>query len=325
MTAVAEKTDTAPVPPVAPRDGLALWHVRAGAFAIDILPGAAVAVTMALTALALPLRGPWWWGSVSVGGLAILFVTVNRWLLPAVTGWSLGRALFGIVVVARDGAPVGPWRLLLRDLAHLLDTISVLVGWLWPLVDSRRRTFADLLLRTEVRRVDPDLRPGDARRRTAAVMMAAGLLCAAGAGVGYLVVYRYDRSVEQARAQIATTGPRIVEQMLTYDPKSLPDDFARAASLTTDKYREQLADQQEQVQKGHPVLNQYWVTNSAIQSATPDRATMLLFMQGQRGALPDARYISATVRVTLAKSAGGQWLVDDLAVVTKPDPAQSGK
>ena len=99
----------------------------------------------------------WWWLCVSVGGLAILLMLVNRLLLPTITGWSLGRALFGIAVVRRDGEATGPWGLLLRDLAHLLDTASV-VGWLWPLWDSRRRTFADMLLRTEVRRVEPDKR-----------------------------------------------------------------------------------------------------------------------------------------------------------------------
>ena len=66
----------------------------------------------------------------------------------------------------RDGEPSGPWGLLLRDLAHLLDTASV-VGWLWPLWDSQRRTFADMLLRTEVRRIEPDQSPPNIRRWTA--------------------------------------------------------------------------------------------------------------------------------------------------------------
>ncbi len=94
------------------------------------------------------------------------------------------------------------------------------------------------------------------------------------------------------RAEVATQGPKIVAQMLTYDPNSLHDDFARARSLATDKYRGQLAAQQEAVEKGHPVINEYRVTDSAIQSATPDRVTMLVFMDGRRGAGPDERYIT---------------------------------
>ena len=56
------------------------------------------------------------------------------------------------------------------------------------------------------------------------------------------------------------------------------------------------------MQKGNPVVNEYWVTDSAVLSATPDRATMLLFMQGQRGAAPEQRYITATVRVTSSRT-----------------------
>jgi len=60
-----------------------------------------------------------------------------------------------------------------------------------------------------------------------------------------------DRATDQTIAQIQTEGPQIVAQMLTYDPKSLREDFARARSLATDKYRGQLAAQQEVVEKGH--------------------------------------------------------------------------
>lgn len=52
MTVVVEKTPT--TLPQATPNGAAPWHVRAGAFAIDVLPGLAVAATMALTALTVP-------------------------------------------------------------------------------------------------------------------------------------------------------------------------------------------------------------------------------------------------------------------------------
>ena len=85
----------------------------------------AVVATMVLVSFTVPPRGVWWWVCISVGGLAILLMLVNRLVLPAITGWSLGRAVCGIAVVRRDGEAPGPWRLLLRDLAHLLDTASV--------------------------------------------------------------------------------------------------------------------------------------------------------------------------------------------------------
>jgi Mce-associated membrane protein len=325
VTAVVEETQTTEAVQESPENSLAPWHIRACAFAVDVLPAIAVVTTMALVALTVSRHPVWWWVCVSVGGLAILLALVNRLLLPTILGWSLGRALCGIAVVRRDGAATGPWGLLLRDLAHLLDTASVLVGWLWPLWDPRRRTFADMLLRTEVRRVEPDERLPNIRRWTAVAMLLAAAVCLGGAAVSYAVVYSPDRATDQTRAQIAIQGPKIVAQMLTYDPTTLRDDFKRAQSLATDRYRGQLAAQQEAVQKGHPVINEYWPSEGSIQSATPDRATMLLFLQGRRGAAPDERYISATVRVSFAKGGNNRWRVDDLNVLTKPKPAGNGK
>ncbi|BAX90525.1 RDD family protein [Mycobacterium shigaense] len=327
MTAVVDEhpiqTQTTAVTSMSSGNILAPWHIRARAWAIDVLPAIAVVTTMGLVSFTVPARGPWWWGCVSLLGLAILALLVNRLLLPAVVGWSLGRALCGIAVVRGDGAAVGAWGLLLRDLAHLLDTVAI-VGWLWPLWDSQRRTFADMLVGTEVRRTEPVVPLPKVRQWAAAAVLTAAALCLGGAAVSYAVVYSRDQATERTRAQIAIQGPKIVAQMLTYDPKSLQDDFARARSLATDKYRGQLKTQQDIVQHGNPVINEYWVTDSSIQSASPDRATMLLFMQGRRGVAPEERYITATVRVSFAK-VGDDWRVDDLAVLTKPKQPGNGK
>lgn len=323
MTVVVEQTAPMAIQE-SPREALAPWHSRVSAFAVDALPGIAVITTMALVLRTVPAHGVWWWLAISVLGIVTLLVLVNRLLLPVIAGWSLGRALVGVAVTRRTGDAPGPWTLLLRDLLHLLDIASI-VGWLWPLWDSRRRTFADLLARTEVRRVEPTTAPPHIRRWSAIAVSSAVALCLAGVAMSFFVVYSTDRAADQTRAQIATQGPKIVAQMLTYDPKSLHDDFTRALSLATDKYRSQLAAQQDLVQKGHPVINEYWVTNSSIESAGPDRATMLLFMQGRRGTGPEQRYISATVRVNFVKGGGNAWRVDDLNVLTKPKQPGGGK
>lgn len=323
MTVVAEDTRTATQD--LPEKALAPWHVRVAAFSVDVLAGLAVATTMALVSLALPPYRVWWWVCMVVCALVVLAVLVNRLLLPTVTGWSLGRAQFGIAVARRDGKEVSPWWLLLRDLAHLIDTAALLVGWFWPLWDSQRRTFADMLLRTEVLRVVPHERAEKVRKWTAVALAVAALLCLGGAGVGYGVVYARAQATDRTRAEISTQGPKIVAQMLTYDPKNLKDDFARALNLTTDRYRKNLAAQQEVVQKGHPVINEYWGSTNSVLEATPNSATMLLFLQGRRGDGPDTRYITASVRVKFIKSDEGHWLVDDLTVLAKPKPAGEGK
>jgi Mce-associated membrane protein len=302
----------------------ASWLARAGAFSVDVLLGVAVIVTMALLTLSAPQRGWLWWVFTSAAVLVFVLTAINRLLLPTITGWSLGRALFGIAVRKRNGAPVGVVRLAARDLAHLLDTAALLIGWLWPLWDRRGRTFADLLLRTEVHKVDGPQR--DVRRPAALALVAATLVCAAGVGLSYLVVYRHDRAVDAARAQIATEGPRIVEQMLSYGVDTLQQDFSHAQSLTTDGYRPQLIAQQQAVQKAGATKNEYWAVSSAVLSATPEHASMLMAMQGQRGTDPSQlKFITATVRVDFDKSRDGQWRVANLIVLKKPQMNQTGQ
>lgn len=305
---------------------LASWPARAGAFAIDVLVGLAVVATLALVAWTAPLRGWLWWVFTVAAALMVVVTAVNRLVLPAVKGFSLGRALFGIAVVHRTGARAGVWRLLVRDLAHLLDTAALFLGWLWPLWDRRRRTFADLLLRTEVHKSPSG--PRDVRRLTAWVLSAAALLCVVAVALSVVVVYRQDRAIENARAQITEQGPRIVEQMLTYKKDTLQQDFAHAQSLTTDAYRDQLIAQQQAVQNAGVTSNEYWAVSSAVvpnPPVTPSSASMLLALQGQRGDDPNnLKFITATVRVNFEKS-GGQWRVADLTVLKKPLTSPEGQ
>ena len=303
---------------------LASWWARAGAFAVDVLLGIAVIATMALLTLSAPQRGWLWWVFTGVAVAVFVLTAVNRLLLPTMTGWSLGRALFGIAVRRPDGSPAGLTRLFLRDLAHLLDTVALLVGWLWPLWDRRNRTFADLLMRTEAHKVDPPRR--DMRRPVAVALVAATLLCAAGVGLSYLVVYRPATAVDAARAQIATEGPRIVEQILSYDVNTLQQDFSHAQSLTTDAYKPQLINQQQAVLKAGATKNTYYAVSSAVLSATVDKASMLVALQGQRGAdTATLKFITATLRVDFEKSRDGQWRVANLTVLKKPQLSQGGQ
>ncbi|MCV7420849.1 RDD family protein [Mycobacterium yunnanensis] len=323
MTAVLDDT---PETTTAPDDTVrfASWPARAAALLLDVLPGVAVVATMALLAYTTPVGGWLWWVFMAVLAVAVLATLVNRWLLPSVVGATMGRSVMGIRVTTSDGDPAGSPRLIGRDVAHLLDTAALFVGWLWPLGDKRHRTFADLLLRTEVRVVDGTESNGrDVRRVAGAVLLAAAVLCAAGGGLGYLQVYRQDRAVEQARTQIAEQGPRIVEQLLSYGSQSVVGDFARAQSLATDAYRTQLVAQQQAVQKAGVTDNEYWAVSSAVLSVTPDRAAMLLALQGQRGSDPaKLKFITATVRADFEKH-DGRWQVGVLTVLKKPLTGQS--
>lgn len=329
MTAVLDgTTQTADESSAEPM--LASWPARAGALAVDVLPGVGVIATMALLALAAPPDGWPRWVFTGLGAAALFAIAVNRLVLPSAIGWTLGRALSGIAVrraAAVDVAHVGVLRVTLRELAHLLDTAALCVGWLWPLWDRRRRTFADLLARTEVHRVERPQR--DMRRLVAGVLVGSAVLSVAAAGAGYALVYRQERAVDEARQQIAEQGPRIVEQMLSFSADTLSADFARAQGLTTDGYRPQLEAQQKAVQSAGATTNEYWAVSSAVLTTPPvtsHSASMLLAMQGQRGVTAqDLKFITATVRVDFDKSADGHWRVANLTVLKKPQMNQAGQ
>jgi Mce-associated membrane protein len=300
----------------------ASWPARAGAFAVDVFFGTGVVITCVLVAQSASISGLGWlrWTAIVVAAVVFLAMAVNRLLLPSITGWTLGRALFGIVVVSRDGVPIGPWRLLFRDLAHLLDTAALFLGWLWPLWDVRNRTFADLIVRTEVRRVEA-ARP-DGRRLAGAVLVGLAVLAATASALGYFTVYRPELAVEQARQQIAVQGPELVEQMLSYNVATTDADFARARGLATDGYRPKVLADQDVARKRGLANTEYWAVNSSVLTNTRDRAEMLIFILGQRGEGAELRPSSATLRVNFTRSTGGQWLVDGLSVLARPNPGE---
>lgn len=296
---------------------LAEWWSRAGAFGIDVIAGLAAAAALLLVGWSATERGWLWWLCLVVAAVLVLAVAVNRWLLPSVAGWTPGRAVFGVAVVGRHGASPTPIRLFLRDLAHLLDTLPLLLGWLWPLIDRRGRTFADILLGTEVHNADGP-RP-DWTRLAARVLAGAAAVSVLAAALGYVLIFRQQRDADRSREQIAVAGPRIVVDMLSYTAENVAEDFTEAQSLVTDGYRPELIKQQDAVRKA-PVDNDYWVSNSAVLSSTARAATMLMLLQGQRGSAPDQRFVTASVRAEFER-VGADWKLSNLTVLAPPRPA----
>ena len=134
--------------------GAARWWRRVAASLIDTVIAAAlfrflfevdvwtvIADTSAAQALppADPLSAGIWLGFVA-----------TMPLMQAYLGSTLGKLVVGIVVVGvRSQRPVGLIRTLVRNIAHVLDQI-LLIGYLRPLWNANRQTFADSLLSTVV-------------------------------------------------------------------------------------------------------------------------------------------------------------------------------
>lgn len=93
-----------------------------------------------------------------LGGLLLLLgwaVQIGIWVWNRVirqgrTGRSVGKSVLRIRLLGEQTmAPVGPGTALGRDFAHLVDGIFYL-GYLWPLWDGKRQTFADKMVGTVV-------------------------------------------------------------------------------------------------------------------------------------------------------------------------------
>lgn len=66
-------------------------------------------------------------------------------------GRSPGKALMRLRLVDEAGGRMlGFWRALGRRVAHLLDGLSCYLGFLWPLWDAQRQTFADKIAKAVV-------------------------------------------------------------------------------------------------------------------------------------------------------------------------------
>ncbi|GAA4714809.1 RDD family protein [Pedococcus ginsenosidimutans] len=88
---------------------------------------------------------------VLLGFLGMLGIQIwNRSFKQGRTGQSVGKKALGLKLVdERTGQPIGAGMAFVRDLAHVLDGFFY-IGYLWPLWDDKRQTFADKILNTVV-------------------------------------------------------------------------------------------------------------------------------------------------------------------------------
>lgn len=139
-----ELTLTTPEPPPAvPQPSsvpgpLADWGTRAIGFVIDYLP---IIILNALTVWSSGLR--------YFAGLIGLGYWIYMGYLDGVSGQTPGKAMQGIRLVSAQGSLIGAGGGIGRKFLHILDAIC-LIGFLLPIVDAQRQTFADKLMATYV-------------------------------------------------------------------------------------------------------------------------------------------------------------------------------
>ena len=113
---------------------LAPWGVRVVAALVD----GAILVAVALV-LSVVSKG--------LSNVGVLAGEVYFAYLVGTKGQSPGKQVMKIRVVRdSDGTLLGFGTAVLRWLAHIADTFSCLVGYLWPLWDAKKQTFADKIV-----------------------------------------------------------------------------------------------------------------------------------------------------------------------------------
>jgi uncharacterized RDD family membrane protein YckC len=134
---------------------LANWPQRVGAYLIDYLI-AAIPAFLAVLLFSGTNSGE----SPSAGAGLVAFLlyltSLGIWIYNRViqmgrTGQSWGKQVLNLRLVRMaDGQPMGGGMCFVRDLAHILDALPCYIGYLWPIWDARRQTFADRVMNTVV-------------------------------------------------------------------------------------------------------------------------------------------------------------------------------
>src|SRR5713226_2251324 len=124
-----------------PAGNYANWGQRVGAYLIDVVPPIIVEFIGIATHTSI---------LVLIFILAALGITIyNRWIQAGRTGQSWGKMALGIKLVSEEtGQPIGGGMAFVRDICHILDSLACYIGWLFPLWDAKRQTFADKIMKT---------------------------------------------------------------------------------------------------------------------------------------------------------------------------------
>lgn len=86
-----------------------------------------------------------------IGGVLFIAWAIYQLILEGRRGQTIGKRALGIKLVSEStGQPIGVGMAFVRRLAHFLDSIACYLGWLWPLWDSKKQTFADKVCSTLV-------------------------------------------------------------------------------------------------------------------------------------------------------------------------------
>lgn len=132
-----------------PASAYANWGQRLGAYLVDVL----ILVPFYIVAgIGAGINS----GSGNAFGVLLMVIGYIAAIAVAIwnlifrqgrTGWSIGKRTLGIRLLSEStGQPLGPGMTFVRMLAHILDALPCYIGYLWPIWDAKRQTFADKII-----------------------------------------------------------------------------------------------------------------------------------------------------------------------------------
>ncbi|HET7246750.1 MAG TPA: RDD family protein [Streptosporangiaceae bacterium] len=129
--------------PVASTAAYANWGQRVGAYLIDYVP------IFVLELIGIISRNAIIWFLFILASLG--WWIYNRCIQAGRTGQSLGKKTLHLRLLSeKTGEPIGAGMAFARDICHVLDSLACYIGWLFPLWDAKRQTFADKIVSTLV-------------------------------------------------------------------------------------------------------------------------------------------------------------------------------
>jgi len=119
------------------------WGQRVGAYLIDWAP------IFVLELIAIIAHNVILWFVFLLASLG--WWIYNRCIQAGQTGQSLGKKTLHLRLISETtGEPIGAGMAFARDICHILDSLACYIGWLFPLWDAKRQTFADKIISTVV-------------------------------------------------------------------------------------------------------------------------------------------------------------------------------
>jgi uncharacterized RDD family membrane protein YckC len=155
--------------PAMPKEAYTSWISRVGAYIIDAIPAAILIAIGQGIAIGtgdnncVTNSGQYDYGvsctsspsvlgllASSLAGILVLaYVVWNYGYRQGTTGSSIGKSVLKFKVISeKTGQPIGFGMSIVRQIAHFVDGILCYIGYLWPIWDAKRQTFADKIMTT---------------------------------------------------------------------------------------------------------------------------------------------------------------------------------